>query len=540
MKNFGYIAIMLLLTLNSCSGFLDEELKSALAPDNTYTSTHGFEVGVTGLYEYARSEFNTWGGEYNGFSHGQATPVEVLQIGTDIVFTNTDPLLITFGNLSYTPLSHYVNSWWKFGYGLIANANLILEYSEHKDVEWDKPTDKIGFQAEARFFRAYAYRYLVYLYGDVPYVDKVERDYRIDYTRTPKSEVLDHMIEDLKFAAENLPADPDEVQPGRLTKWAALHLLSEVYLMAGMNAEAEDAANQVINSHKFELMKDRFGTHTKEAGDVFSDLFKENNQNRTAGNKETIWVMQLEYNVTGGGGESEDWALRAWNPSYFSIDGFVIADSLGGRSVAQLIPFPWWIGESKNSGFYEASDIRNSDYNIKRNWYYNDPRSEKYGQKAEITEELWKAKKLYPAMTKFFYGVQEKGGSEGYGGCTKDRIKFRLSETYLLLAEALMNQGRTDEAAQAINEVRRRAHASDITGDQVNKNFLADERIRELIGEEMRRFTLCRLGLLKERVIKYNTDAAPRWDDKHLLWPIPQDVIDSNTGAEFPQNPGWE
>ena len=103
-----------------------------------------------------------------------------------------------------------------------------------------------------------------------------------------------------------------------------------------------------------------------------------------------------------------------------------------------------------------------------------------------------------------------------------------------------MNQGRTDEAAQAINEVRRRAHASDITGDQVNKNFLADERIRELIGEEMRRFTLCRLGLLKERVIKYNTDAAPRWDDKHLLWPIPQDVIDSNTGAEFPQNPGWE
>lgn len=307
------------------------------------------------------------------------------------MFTNTDPLLVSFGNLSYTPLSHYVNSWWKFGYGLASNANLILEYSEHADVDWDNPTDKAGFQAEARFFRAYAYRYLVYLYGDVPWVDKVERDFRVDFTRTPKAEVLNHMIEDLKFAAGNLPEDPDAVLPGRLTKWAALHLLSEVYLMAGMNAEAEDAARQVIDSHKFELMKDRFGTHTKEPGDVFSDMFKENNQNRnTAGNKETIWVMQLEYNVVGGGGESEDWALRAYNPSYFSIDGFTIADSLGGRGVAQLIPFPWWI--DKNSGFYEAEDIRNSDYNIKRNWYYNDPRSEKYGQKAEITEELWKAK----------------------------------------------------------------------------------------------------------------------------------------------------
>lgn len=103
-----------------------------------------------------------------------------------------------------------------------------------------------------------------------------------------------------------------------------------------------------------------------------------------------------------------------------------------------------------------------------------------------------------------------------------------------------MNQGRTDEAAEAINEVRLRAKASKITGAQVTKDFLADERIRELIGEEMRRFTLCRLGLLKERVLRYNTDAAPRWNDKHWLWPIPQDVINSNTGSAFPQNPGWD
>lgn len=61
MKKIGYIAIASLIALSSCSDFLDEELKSSLAPDNTYTSTHGFEVGITGLYEYARSEYNTWG-----------------------------------------------------------------------------------------------------------------------------------------------------------------------------------------------------------------------------------------------------------------------------------------------------------------------------------------------------------------------------------------------------------------------------------------------------------------------------------------------
>lgn len=538
MKKIGYIAIASLIALSSCSGFLDEELKGSLAPDNTYTSTHGFEVGITGLYEYARSEWNTWGGEGNSFTHGQATPYEALQIGTDLAVTgHSDAILKVFDNLSYTPLTHFINTFWKFGYGLAANANQILEYSEHPDVAWDKPTDKIGFQAEARFFRAYAYRYLVYLYGDVPYVDKVERDFRIDFTRTPKAEVLGHMIDDLKFAAENLPEDPDAVQPGRLTKWAALHLLSEVYLMAGMNAEAEDAAEQVINSHKFELMKERFGTHTKEAGDVFSDLFKENNQNRnTAGNKEAIWVMQLEYNTIGGGDESEDWTMRAWVPKYWQINGFVIADSLGGRGLAQLTALPWWIGE--DSHFFEDTDIRNSEYNIKRHWYYNDPESDLYGQKVEITQDTWDAGRLCPAITKFFYGAQRFGGSEGYGGNTKDRMKFRLAETYLLLAEARMNQGDTQGAADAINEVRRRAHASDISAADVTKDFLADERIRELAGEEIRRFTLCRLGILKERSNKYNPRVV--MEDKHLLWPIPQNVIDSNTGAEFPQNPGWE
>lgn len=41
--------------------FLEEDLKSDLSPENTYTSTMGFEVGSTGLYSIARAEYNTWG-----------------------------------------------------------------------------------------------------------------------------------------------------------------------------------------------------------------------------------------------------------------------------------------------------------------------------------------------------------------------------------------------------------------------------------------------------------------------------------------------
>ena len=523
------------MMLVGCSDFLDEQLKGSLSPTNTYTSTHGFEVGVTGLYEFARSEWNTWGGDGNSFTHGAATPYEAFQVGTDLAVTgHNDGTLKTFDELSFTPQSGLIRTFWNYGYGLIANANQILEYSEN-DIPWDNPTDKVGFQAEARFFRAYAYRYLVYLYGDVPYVDKVQSKFRVDFTRTPKEEVLEKMIEDLKFASANLPDNPDAVQVGRLTKWAAEHLLSEVYLMANMYKEAEQAALNVINSKKFSLMDDRFGTKKDEPGDVFSDMFKENNQNRTSGNMESIWAMQLEYNAIGGGGEYEDWTKRAWVPKYWQVDGFVIADTLGGRGLAQITPIDWWVN---GTDFYDENDIRNSEFNIKRNWYANDVKSDKYGQKIEITESLWTAGQLCPAVTKFFYGKIDDGGSEGYGGNTKDRMKFRLAETYLLLAEARLMQNNLDGAADAINEVRRRAQASDISSDDVTVDFLLDERIRELVGEELRRFTLARMGKLKDRTLKYNKRA--KMEDKHLLWPIPQDVINSNTGAEFPQNPGWE
>ena len=100
-------AAVLLITGTSCSGFLDEELKKELAPDNTYTSSYGFKVGITGLYAWARSEFNTWGTAPTTL--GQACPYESFQVATDIVYTgHKDGNLVPFENLSYTSSSTFV------------------------------------------------------------------------------------------------------------------------------------------------------------------------------------------------------------------------------------------------------------------------------------------------------------------------------------------------------------------------------------------------------------------------------------------------
>ncbi|HAL53712.1 MAG TPA: RagB/SusD family nutrient uptake outer membrane protein, partial [Sphingobacterium sp.] len=475
------LGLIVLFTLGGCKKFLEEELKTELAPSNTYTSTYGFEVGSAGLYTLTRSEYNTYG-EGGAFIHNGACPYEALQVSTDIADAiNSDGSLTAFANLTLTASERFVGTYWNWAYNLISSANLMLVYSE-KNTNWDTPEDKARFQAEARFFRAYAYRTLVYLYGDVPYVETILYDFQLNFTRTPKAEVIGHMVDDLKFAVDNLPTNPDGVKEGKLTKWAASHLLSEIYLLQGNHAEAEKAALAVINSGYYNLMKNRYGVNSSKPGDVFSDLFLENNQNRKSGNKESIWVLQFQFNTIGGGTNSDDWTRRAWIPNYSTITGFVLADTLGGRGIAQLVPMKWWVGTTGTNatgnvaGIFEANDIRNSGYNIKRNWYYNNANETSlYGKKANITEQTWfTTKSLFPAITKFFYGRTE---NLSLTGSYKDRMKFRLAETYLLLAEAYLGQNMPDKAAQAVNEVRKRAGASEITGAQMNMDFLLDERI---------------------------------------------------------------
>lgn len=527
----------------SCSSFLDEELKSQLAPANTYTSTMGFEVGSAGLYSIARSEYNTWG-EMGAFMHGAACAYETQQIATDLVFQSgaMDGSLTSHANLTITPTTQFIHSYWNWSYSLIASANELLLYSEKND-NWDYPTDKALYQAEAKFFRAYAYRTLVYLYGDVPYVESIQQPFVLNFTRTPKAEVYSHIIDDLKFAAENLPENPNNVKTGKLTKWAALHLLSEMYLCQGQYDLARKAAQDVIDSEYFSLVKERFGAEKEKPGDYFHDLFVENNQNRTSGNTESIWVMQFEYKTTGGGTPSDDWTRRAWGPRYYALNQyFVSCVEYGGYGEAQIAPFKWWIGTEGTSaeapegtnGIYDDTDIRNSEYNIKREWIANVESTK--GTKVAITDNTWNVGLLFPALTKFFYAHDD---DINHTGSYRDRMKFRLSETYLLLAEAYLGLGDAGNAAKAVNVVRSRAKASSVTADEMDMDYLLDERIRELVGEENRRFTLVRTGKYVERIKKHNTVLKDKVKDFHALWPIPQVIIEANHDVEFPQNPGY-
>jgi hypothetical protein len=143
---------------------------------------------------------------------------------------------------------------------------------------------------------------------------------------------------------------------------------------------------------------------------------------------------------------------------------------------------------------------------------------------------------MYAHTTKWYeFQPQDLQGAQSY----KDRIQMRFGETYLLLAEAQLLQGRPGDAAISINMIRNRAHATPVEAAQVTMDYILDERARELTAEELRRLTLIRTKKLVERVRKYNPKVAPTISDFNIHLPIPQAEIDVNKDAVLQQNEGY-
>jgi hypothetical protein len=166
----------------------------------------------------------------------------------------------------------------------------------------------------------------------------------------------------------------------------------------------------------------------------------------------------------------------------------------------------------------------------------------------------------YPSLKKF----QDNARATGFNGLEggKDRVVYRLGETYLIAAEAALGLGQQAAAAQYINVLRVRAacdpgpsnapklcatsHKNDpaimVTASQMTIDFIMDEREREMSGELNRWNDLRRPGraFFLERIKTWNPYARPNIVDKHYLRPIPAQQIQGVTGpSPYPQNPGW-
>lgn len=538
------IAILFLFGLLSCNkDFLDEELQSDFSPA-ALTDELGFNAALVGL----QNQYSVW----HTYLTNQGW-LGVWQIGTDVAFNKSpadnDPWMVPYTNYenlnSTDPAALFT---WRWAYKIISNANTIIVNLEDKEVNLtEEKKNAIG--AEAKFYRGLAYNTLVTAFGEVPLITEPVEGPKTDFTRASLAE-LDQLIEaDLKFAIANLPAieavpaNAKGKQYSRAHKSMASHQLAEAYLRMGRNADAEAQCDAVINSGEFSLVTARYGVKAGQPGDPFSDMFHLGNQRRSQGNTEAIWTLEFEdpFNVVGGTGSNLPPTApaatgfpqhrRMWVTRYFGHPGMVLADSLGGRGISR-IALSYWVLNS----LYDEGDMRNSRWNIRRDWYINKPGDPNFGMKVDVTQPgVDTSRFLVPYTMKWGHFKP----SDPFGaGMYKDVILMRLAETYLFKAEAQFKQGKLADAAETLNIVRARANAAPVSAASVTLDFILDERARELVAEENRRLTLMRTGTLLDRVQGRGVKITGI-DSKHLLLPIPQQEIDLNKDANLEQNPGY-
>lgn len=117
-------------------------------------------------------------------------------------------------------------------YSMIGNCNAVVNRAELLTDGNEK--DITTLVAEARCLRAFYYSILVNTYGNVTLtLEESSQDPILTPQRNSIEELYTQIIDDLKFAANNLEDTPYDNNRARVTKKTALGLLARVYAQGG-------------------------------------------------------------------------------------------------------------------------------------------------------------------------------------------------------------------------------------------------------------------------------------------------------------------
>lgn len=258
MKKLSIIlaTIFLMAIAFSCSNsFLDKKPLGSTSEDVFY-SEKGVDALLTGAYSMVKGSALwtvSWGASITNWTYGGVASDDATKgsnEGDQIPINEIERWEVSTTN-------NYPADKWVLNIGMGVNrCNIVLNViAKTPDLPAEKATE---FTAEARFLRGMFYFESWLVFGDkIPLIpeDKVDVANTITNDNAPGA-VLKFITDDLKYAADHLPATQSQV--GRATKWAAKALAARAYMQVLDYASAKPLLDEIINSGQFSLAPNFF------------------------------------------------------------------------------------------------------------------------------------------------------------------------------------------------------------------------------------------------------------------------------------------
>lgn len=508
MKTIKTVLIVLALTMTfGCNKMLELKPVGQQTLDATFTDLAGAMAATNGLYGTLTA---------SNLYRGNNALISIDQASDDVIYgPRATPNFSKIDYFEVVPTDGFVFDIWDACYRLIYRSNVVMGRVPAVPLPTVGSTNSAGlsfkdqFIGEARFMRAFAYFNLVRIFGDVPmHLEEINSIETINLPRAPKADVYAQIEADLKDAIAKLPPTYSGSgagnERGRVTKWAAMTMLTDVYLTLKRYADAKAMADAAI-------------TGAAQSGVRLNNAYLANFLGRGGmdNSPESLFEIQFggatvngpgavgnNFSANMSGGENTPPGIANYRPS----DNDYLENEAGftGGLVQE----------------YEADDVRK---NV--NFYQG---------RGDGTNFRWLTYKHYRL---------------GIGSGDENFPVYRMADLYLMYAEATNEVSVLDaKGLDFLNQIRRRAYglplntasAKDIAQAQSQaayRDIIRTERRKELAMENKRWFDLLRYGSDYMREVLVNRQKRVLFKNEFMLFPIPTQELIAN--PLLTQNPGY-
>jgi starch-binding outer membrane protein, SusD/RagB family len=524
------------ITFTSCTKDLNRFPTNDITSATVYSTPAGYKQAlakVYGAFALTGNQGPAGNGDVQGIDEGFSDFYRlywnVQELSTDeAVIAWNDATIQNFHRMSWGSSDPFLQGLY---YRCMYQITLCNEFIKQSDpgkvsangIGGSDATNIQGYAAEARFLRAYQYANLMDLFGNPPIVKENDAFGGIP-GQIQRKDLFNYIGSQLKELETVLPA-PRSNEYGRADRAAAWALLARIYLNAPiyLNIDPAVAAAKPYYDTAVIYSKKVIDAGYSLVSDYRNLMLADNNLNTNE------FILTINYdglNTQGYGGST-----------------YLVHASTGGSMdpLKQGIPSGGW------SGIRTTKNLPNlfPDYTgtlDKRAQFFTNGQNIEINDLGTFTDGF--------AVTKY-RNVTRTGAPAPHldpGGTFSDVDIpiFRLAEMYLIYAEATLRNGGGDAALalQYINALRTRAYGStagNITSGQLNKDFILDERGRELYWEGFRRTDLIRYGRFTTAAYlwpwKGGVKAGTSVPDYRNLYPLPSSDVVAN--PNLTQNPGY-